>query len=73
LERVFICRNFYEALVFVGKVGKAAEEDHHHPLILIEYDKVKLNWWTHKVKGLHLNDFIMAAKIDRLIRFHPLD
>ena len=68
LERVFSFKNFAEAMQFINKVGEMAEAENHHPLVIMEYDKVTLNWWTHKVKGLHMNDFIMAAKIDRLYR-----
>ena len=73
LERIFIFKNFSQAMSFANRVGKVAEEEHHHPWMLIEYHKVKLNWWTHKVRGLHINDFIMAAKIDNLLRLYPLD
>jgi 4a-hydroxytetrahydrobiopterin dehydratase len=70
LERVFTFGNFSEAIKFVNGAAHTAESEHHHPLILIEYDSVTLTWWTHKVNGLHWNDFIMAAKIDDLCRFH---
>ena len=68
LERVFKFKNFAEALEFTNKVGKAAEEEDHHPLIVTEWGKVTLNWWTHKIGGLHQNDFIMAAKSDALYK-----
>lgn len=68
LERVFTFSNFSEAIKFVNAVAASAESEHHHPLILIEYNSVTLTWWTHKVNGLHWNDFIMAAKIDDLYR-----
>ena len=66
LERVFKFRNFSQALEFTNKIGAAAEEENHHPLIITEWGKVTLNWWTHKIGGLHKNDFIMAAKSDKL-------
>ena len=66
LERVFKFKNFAEALEFTNKVGKAAEEENHHPLIVTEWGKVTINWWTHKIGGLHKNDFIMAAKTEVL-------
>jgi 4a-hydroxytetrahydrobiopterin dehydratase len=66
LERAFKFRNFAEALAFTQAVGMAAEEDAHHPTILTEWGRVKVSWWTHKIRGLHRNDFIMAAKTDRL-------
>lgn len=71
LERVFTFSRFSEAMQFVYRVAELAEAEHHHPSILIEYDKVTLNWWTHKVRGLHLNDFIMAAKIDNMLISYP--
>jgi len=66
LERVFKFKNFVQALDFTNKVGIIAEEEDHHPLIVIEYGTVIVNWWTHIIKGLHKNDFIMAAKTDQL-------
>ena len=66
LERVFKFKNFAEALEFTNKVGTIAEKEDHHPLIITEWGRVTLNWWTHKIKGLHKNDFIMAAKSDEL-------
>ncbi len=66
LERVFKFRNFAEALAFSNKVGEIAEEEDHHPAILTEWGRVTVTWWTHKIKGLHRNDFIMAAKTDRV-------
>jgi 4a-hydroxytetrahydrobiopterin dehydratase len=55
-----------QALDFTNKVGGLAEEEDHHPAILTEYGKVTVVWWTHAIKGLHRNDFIMAAKTDQL-------
>ena len=66
LERVFRFKNFVQALEFTNKVGAIAEEENHHPLITTEWGRVTLQWWTHKIKGLHKNDFIMAAKSDQL-------
>jgi len=66
LERVFKFRNFVQALAFTNKVGDLAEEEGHHPALLTEWGKVTVTWWTHKIKGLHRNDFIMAAKTDEL-------
>jgi len=67
LTRTFKFSNFVEALEFTNKVGAIAEEEGHHPAILTEWGKVTVNWWTHKIKGLHTNDFVMAAKTDRLL------
>lgn len=66
LSKTFKFRNFAEALEFTNKVGAAAEEEDHHPLIVTEWGKVSLQWWTHKIGGLHKNDFIMAAKSDEI-------
>src|SRR5690242_9235582 len=66
LERVFKFRNFVEALDFTNKVGAIAEQEGHHPAILTEWGKVGVAWWTHKIGGLHRNDFIMAAKTDEI-------
>ena len=66
LERVFKFANFVEALGFTNRVGELAEAEGHHPALLTEWGKVTATWWTHKIKGLHRNDFIMAAKTDRL-------
>ena len=65
LERVFKFENFAKALEFTNKVGQIAEAEGHHPAILTEWGKVTVTWWTHKIHGLHHNDFIMAAKTDR--------
>ncbi len=67
LERVFKFKNFAQALEFTNKVGAIADEEDHHPRIITEYGKVTVDWWTHKIGGLHKNDFIMAAKTDQLI------
>lgn len=65
LERLFKLKNFAEALAFANKVGALAESENHHPAILVEYGKVTVNWWTHKIGGLHKNDFIMASRTDQ--------
>jgi 4a-hydroxytetrahydrobiopterin dehydratase len=64
LERVFRFANFTEALSFTNGVGALAEEEGHHPAILTEWGRVTVTLWTHKIRGLHRNDFIMAAKLD---------
>jgi 4a-hydroxytetrahydrobiopterin dehydratase len=66
LERTFTFPNFVDALAFTNKVGELAEAEGHHPAILTEWGKVTVTWWTHKIKGLHRNDFIMAARTDQL-------
>jgi 4a-hydroxytetrahydrobiopterin dehydratase len=68
LEKVFKFKNFAEAMEFTNEVGRIAEEEDHHPLIITEWGKVTVQFWTHKIGGLHRNDFIMAAKTDELYR-----
>ena len=67
LERVFSFPDFSEAMVFTNKVGDLAESEDHHPEIITEWGRVKVTWWTHKIKGLHRNDFVAAAKTDQLL------
>ena len=66
LERVFHFNDFTQALEFTNSVGNLAEQENHHPAILTEWGKVTLTWWTHKIGGLHHNDFVAAAKTDQL-------
>ncbi|QSR86720.1 4a-hydroxytetrahydrobiopterin dehydratase [Candidatus Methylacidiphilum infernorum] len=66
LERKYDFPDFASALIFADKVGRLAEQEKHHPSLLVEWGKVTVWWWTHKIKGLHRNDFIMAAKTDSL-------
>ncbi len=66
LERLFKFSNFREAIAFTDKVAAVAEAEDHHPLIITEWGRVTVQWWTHKIRGLHQNDFIMAARTDRL-------
>lgn len=67
LQRVFKFKNFAEALAFTNKVAALAEEQDHHPRIITEWGRVAVQWWTHVIKGLHRNDFIMAAKTDAIL------
>jgi len=62
LERVFKFRNFSDAADFTNKVAAIAEAEDHHPLLITEWGRVTVRWWTHKIKGLHQNDFIMAPR-----------
>ena len=55
-----------EALEFTNRVGEMAEAEDHHPALLTEWGRVTVAWWTHVVGGLHKNDFVAAAKTDRL-------
>jgi 4a-hydroxytetrahydrobiopterin dehydratase len=64
LERVFEFKDFAEALAFTNRVGAIAEEQDHHPALLTEWGRVTVGWWTHTIRGLHRNDFVMAARTD---------
>ena len=66
LDRMFRFSNFADALAFTNELGELAETEGHHPAILTEWGKVTVTWWTHKIRGLHRNDFIMAAKTDQI-------
>jgi len=66
LERQYSFPDFAQALAFTNRVGELAEEEGHHPALLTEWGRVTVAWWTHKIRGLHRNDFIMAAKTDGL-------
>jgi 4a-hydroxytetrahydrobiopterin dehydratase len=68
LERVFKFNNFALALEFTNQVGALAEAEGHHPALLTEWGQVTVTWWTHSVRGLHPNDFIMAAKTDQIYK-----
>jgi 4a-hydroxytetrahydrobiopterin dehydratase len=66
LERAFRFKDFVEALAFTNRVGALAEAEDHHPALLTEWGRVTITWWTHRVRGLHRNDFVMAARTDRV-------
>jgi 4a-hydroxytetrahydrobiopterin dehydratase len=68
LRREYKFKNFANALAFTIAVGNLAEEQDHHPRIITEWGKVTVIWWTHVIKGLHRNDFIMAARSDMLYK-----
>lgn len=67
LGRTFKFANFKEALDFTNRVGELAEAEGHHPRIITEWGQVRVEWWTHKIKDLHRNDLIMAARTDALV------
>jgi 4a-hydroxytetrahydrobiopterin dehydratase len=66
LEREFAFGNFTGAMRFAVVVGRVADEQDHHPELVVTWGRVKVSWWTHAIGGLHRNDFIMAAKTDAL-------
>ena len=64
----FAFLDYDQTVNFANSVTKLAEEEDHHPEIIIEWGKVTVSWWSHKIKGLHINDFICAAKTDELLK-----
>lgn len=70
MTRTYGFNNFTEAMSFSNRVAALAEEENHHPAIVTEWGKVTVSWWSHIIKGLHLNDFVMAAKTEELFKKH---
>lgn len=66
LEKAFKFGNFRDAIAFANRVGDVAEAEGHHPALLVEWGKVTVTWWSHKIRGLHRNDFILAARTNEL-------
>jgi 4a-hydroxytetrahydrobiopterin dehydratase len=64
LECQYDVNDFAQALAFATAIGALAEAEFHHPKLIVAWGQVSVQWWTHQVQGLHLNDFIMAAKTD---------
>ena len=67
LHREFSFKNFKQALAFTNRVGELAEQEGHHPLLVTEWGRVEVRWWSHSIGGLHVNDFITAAKTDGVV------
>jgi len=65
LTREFSFGDFAQAMAFSNRVGELAEAVGHHPAILTEWGRANVTWWTHKIRGLHKNDLIMAARTDK--------
>lgn len=72
LQRMYTFDTFAEALAFTERVGRLAQAEEHFPAIVTEWGKVRVSWWTRPISGLHRNDFIMAAKTDRLYQRTPV-
>ena len=66
LRRTFRFPDYVQALAFTQRVGELAEAEGHHPSIVTEWGKVTVSWWTHAIRNLNRNDFIMAAKTDEV-------
>ena len=68
IERSFRFPDFSKALEFTNEIGRLAEGEGHHPSLVTEWGRVTVRWWTHKIRGLHRNDFVMAAKSEKAYR-----
>lgn len=68
LRRTFRFPDFAQALAFTVRVGEMADREGHHPTLVTEWGRVTVLWWTHKIHGLHRNDFVAAAKTDELFQ-----
>ena len=66
LKKEFSFSNYPDSVDFSNKVADMSEQENHHPQIILEWGKVTVIWWSHKIKGLHKNDFICAAKTDKI-------
>jgi 4a-hydroxytetrahydrobiopterin dehydratase len=66
VQKQYSFPDFVSALDFANRVGAIAEEQGHHPLLTVEWGKVLVAWWTHKIRNVHRNDLIMAARTDEL-------
>ena len=64
----FAFSSYEDSVNFTNKVAQLAEEEDHHPEIVLEWGNVTVSWWSHKIKGLHKNDFICASKTDNLFK-----
>lgn len=65
IQREYRLKNFNQALAFANTIGALADEADHHPALRVEWGKLGVSWWTHSIGGLHMNDFIMAARCDQ--------
>lgn len=66
IKKTYAFTRYAESLDFVNRVGECSEDQGHHPVMLFEFRQVTVEWWTHKIEGLHVNDFVMASKCDGL-------
>jgi 4a-hydroxytetrahydrobiopterin dehydratase len=66
LVKTYNFTNYADSVSFTNKIADLAKAEDHHPKIVLQWGSVKLEWWSHKIKGLHLNDFICAAKSDKI-------
>ena len=68
LRREYRFKNFTDAQMFTNLIGDLAEAEGHHPSLLLEYGKVTVRWWSHKIESLHINDFILSSKTEEIYK-----
>ena len=68
LTRTYLFPDFVQASAFAGKVGAIAEQANHHPRIIIEYGKTRVDWWSHKIANIHSLDLKLAGDTDKLFK-----
>ena len=68
LCKTFNFKNYFDGLGFLKAVAEMAEENDHHPKLVLEWGKVEVRWWSHKIQGLHKNDFICCFKNDEIFK-----
>lgn len=66
ISKTYHFKNFKQALAFTNALAHIAEEENHHPQIILEWGKVQVTWWTHAIGGLDTNDFVMAWKSEQV-------
>ena len=72
LSKTYSFDNYEDSVKFATDIAKLAEDEDHHPSILLEWGSVRVQWWSHKIKGLHMNDFICAAKTETPVSYTHL-
>ncbi|MCE2570141.1 4a-hydroxytetrahydrobiopterin dehydratase [Motilimonas eburnea] len=70
LSRLFRFKTYAAAVHFTVQLAELSEQADHHPKITLEWGRVNVEWWTHSLDNLHLNDFVMAAHTDQLYQGH---
>ena len=67
LRRVIRVESWRPAMALTNRIADLADETDHHPRLVTEWGRVTVDWWTHAIRGLHRNDFVMAARVDALL------
>lgn len=71
LMRCYPTQKYAETLKLINAIAELSEKEGHHPVMLFEFRQCTVYWWSHKMKGLHVNDFICAAKCDEVFEVMP--